>query len=100
VALGLLAVASLGVPVGLTRHWIAATSGPSATDGSRARRGAGVEPAPSASGGAYSGTWQPDHAYQPGDTVTFDGHSYRCRQGHTSQLTWEPPNVPALWLAL
>jgi hypothetical protein len=97
VALGLLAVAAVGVPVELTRHWIAATSRPSATGGSRARQGSRVEPALSAPAG---GTWQPDHAYQPGDTVTFDGRGYRCLQGHTSQITWEPPNVPALWLAL
>lgn len=101
VALGLLAVAAVGVPVELTRHWIAATSGPPATGSSRAHQGSGVGPAPSApTGGTDSGTWQPDHAYQPGDTVTFDGRGYRCLQGHTSLPTWEPPNVPALWLAL
>ena len=35
-----------------------------------------------------------------GQVVTYAGRSYQCRQAHTSLVGWEPPNVPALWLAL
>jgi hypothetical protein len=38
-------------------------------------------------------------AYTVGDEVTYNGVTYKCRQSHTSQVGWEPPNVPALWLA-
>ena len=27
----------------------------------------------------------------------YGGHTYKCLQAHTSQVGWEPPNVPALW---
>jgi hypothetical protein len=42
--------------------------------------------------------WQPNHAYAVGDLVSYGGLNYQCRQAHTSQVGWEPPNVPALWL--
>lgn len=29
--------------------------------------------------------------------MSHGGGNYRCLQGHTSLLGWEPPNVPALW---
>ncbi|MFF7856017.1 alpha-lytic protease prodomain-containing protein [Streptomyces sp. NPDC007904] len=51
----------------------------------------GEEPPP---GG---GTWSAGTVYQPGDTVTYGGATYRCLQGHQAQPGWEPPNVPALW---
>jgi chitinase len=41
--------------------------------------------------------WVAGHAYHVGDLVTYGGHTYRCIQAHTSQVGWEPPNVPALW---
>lgn len=41
--------------------------------------------------------WAAGVAYETGDTVTYDGTTYTCEQGHTSQDGWEPPNVPALW---
>ena len=44
-----------------------------------------------------SGTWVAGHAYKAGDTVTYNGVTYVCLQGHTSQVGWEPPNVPSLW---
>lgn len=44
--------------------------------------------------------WQPWTAYTIGDIVTYNGAEYECRQSHTSQPGWEPPNVPALWLPL
>lgn len=46
------------------------------------------------------GTWTPGTTYQAGDVVTYNGVSYRCIQGHTAQVGWEPPIVPALWQAV
>ncbi|MFI2609464.1 M28 family peptidase [Kitasatospora sp. NPDC018619] len=46
------------------------------------------------------GTWTPGTTYQAGDVVTYNGVSYRCLQGHTAQVGWEPPVVPALWQAV
>ncbi|WP_214411205.1 dioxygenase family protein [Sphaerisporangium fuscum] len=43
------------------------------------------------------GTWQAGHTYQAGDQVTYGGVTYRCIQGHTALVGWEPPNVPSLW---
>ncbi len=43
------------------------------------------------------GTWAAGTTYQAGDVVTYNGVSYRCLQGHTALVGWEPPNVPALW---
>ncbi|MFC8869118.1 carbohydrate-binding protein [Streptomyces sp. NPDC057148] len=43
------------------------------------------------------GTWAAGSVYQPGDTVTYGGATYRCIQGHQAYAGWEPPNVPALW---
>ncbi|MEV8595699.1 alpha-lytic protease prodomain-containing protein [Streptomyces sp. NPDC052012] len=54
--------------------------------------GGGEEPPPP--GG---GTWAAGTVYQPGDTVTYGGATYRCLQAHQAQPGWEPPNVPALW---
>jgi chitodextrinase len=45
-------------------------------------------------------TWVANHAYKIGDTVTYNGRSYRCLQSHTSLVGWEPPNVGALWQAI
>jgi beta-glucanase (GH16 family) len=45
-------------------------------------------------------TWAPNVWYAIGATVTYNGVSYRCQQAHTSQVGWEPPNVPALWVRL
>src|SRR5215470_3354180 len=42
-------------------------------------------------------TWQPNTAYAVGALVMFNGVEYKCIQAHTSQVGWEPPNVPALW---
>ncbi|MFE1317353.1 M28 family peptidase [Kitasatospora phosalacinea] len=51
-------------------------------------------------GGTGSGTWAAGVAYNVGDTVTYNGVSYRCLQAHTSQSTWTPDVVPALWQRL
>jgi chitinase len=42
--------------------------------------------------------WEPNHAYQVGQLVTYNGVTYKCWQAHTSLVTWEPPNTPALWI--
>jgi predicted carbohydrate-binding protein with CBM5 and CBM33 domain len=47
-----------------------------------------------------TGTWKAGTAYKIGDVVTYNGISYRCRQAHTALVGWEPPNAPALWLAV
>src|SRR6516162_3973103 len=41
--------------------------------------------------------WQPNTSYAVGALVTFNGQEFKCIQAHTSQVGWEPPNVPALW---
>ena len=41
--------------------------------------------------------WQPDTDYATGAECTYEGRTYTCLQGHTSQAGWEPPNVPSLW---
>jgi chitinase len=44
--------------------------------------------------------WAPNTAYAVGARVTYQGVLYECRQAHTSLVTWEPPNTPALWLVI
>ncbi|WP_327089181.1 alpha-lytic protease prodomain-containing protein [Nonomuraea sp. NBC_01738] len=46
------------------------------------------------------GTWAAGTSYAAGAQVTYGGATYRCLQGHTAQVGWEPPNVPALWQRL
>lgn len=41
--------------------------------------------------------WTAGEHYSVGEEVSFQGLDYRCRQSHTSQSDWEPPNVYALW---
>jgi chitodextrinase len=41
--------------------------------------------------------WQPNVAYTVGALVSYNTVTYKCLQSHTSQVGWEPPNVPALW---
>jgi hypothetical protein len=55
--------------------------------------------APRATPTSGGNAWAPGVAYSVGTVVTYGGSSYSCRQAHTSQVGWEPPNVPALWLA-
>ncbi len=56
-----------------------------------------VVPAGAAPARADRGAWAPNVAYAVNDTVTYGGSTYKCLQAHTSQIGWEPPNVPALW---
>lgn len=41
--------------------------------------------------------WQPDTDYATGAECTYEGNTYTCLQGHTSQTGWEPLHAPALW---
>lgn len=42
--------------------------------------------------------WNSDGvAYAVGDRVRWQGKLYKCVQAHTSQESWEPSEVPALW---
>jgi chitinase len=56
-----------------------------------------TSPTPSPSGSSQYPAWQANHFYNVGDRVSYGGHNYQCIQAHTSQVGWEPPNVPALW---
>jgi len=42
-------------------------------------------------------TWTPGVAYTVGDSASYNGLYYQCRQAHTAQVGWEPPKVYALW---
>ena len=44
-------------------------------------------------------TWVAWYVYKINDIVTYipNGLKYKCIQAHTSQPTWTPPAVPALW---
>ena len=41
--------------------------------------------------------WAVGESYYIGDIRSYDGQLYKCRQSHTSQEGYEPPNAPALW---
>ncbi|MBX9032681.1 carbohydrate-binding protein [Gordonibacter massiliensis (ex Traore et al. 2017)] len=43
--------------------------------------------------------WEAGENYEAGQVVRFGG-LYRCAQAHASQDGWEPPSVPALWIAI
>jgi hypothetical protein len=47
-----------------------------------------------------TGEWKVGVAYKINDVVMYLGKKYKCRQSHTSQVGWQPPNVPALWLLI
>ncbi|MGH7669198.1 MAG: carbohydrate-binding protein, partial [Gemmatimonadaceae bacterium] len=44
--------------------------------------------------------WAPGVAYAVGDSASYNGLYYRCRQAHTAQPGREPPNAPTLWARL
>ena len=41
--------------------------------------------------------WAADTSYALNARVRYGEKLYKCVQAHTSQIGWEPPNVPALW---
>lgn len=59
-----------------------------------------ASPSPSVSTTPSEAAWAPGVAYKVGQIVTYAGKRYQCRQAHTSIVSWEPPNVLALWLPL
>ncbi len=44
--------------------------------------------------------WEVNTKYEVGDRRRHDGKVYKCLQAHTSQVGWEPPAVPALWVVI
>ena len=44
--------------------------------------------------------WEADTKYAAGDRRRYGGKVYKCLQAHTSQVGWEPPAVPALWVVV
>ena len=45
--------------------------------------------------------WAAGVTYRTGDEVTYEGKTYKCRQGHSSIRSWEPSIYTlALWLPL
>jgi hypothetical protein len=47
-----------------------------------------------------AGEWAANVNYKIDDEVMYQGTIYRCRQAHRSQVGWEPPAAPALWLEI
>lgn len=45
----------------------------------------------------YYPAWAENTAYTVGYKVTYNGRLWRVVQAHTSQVGWEPTNVPAMW---
>lgn len=43
--------------------------------------------------------WNPVGTYSAGDKVTYNGRTYVCLQGHTSNPTWQPGAAHSLWQA-
>ena len=41
--------------------------------------------------------WIAGETVTTGDVRSYDGIDYTCLQGHTTQVGWHPPAVPALW---
>lgn len=56
----------------------------------------GTAPDPDPDPGDYP-AWVPGEAVATNDLRSWQGVLYRCVQGHTTQVGWEPPAVPALW---
>lgn len=44
--------------------------------------------------------WAAGQAVVIGDLRAYNGATWRCIQGHTTQSDWSPPVVPALWTML
>lgn len=42
--------------------------------------------------------WEVDISYAAGERIKYNSKLYRCLQAHTSQIGWEPPLTPALWV--
>lgn len=44
--------------------------------------------------------WSVGKAHAVNDRVQYNGILYKCVQAHTSQASWPPDAVPALWVAV
>jgi len=44
--------------------------------------------------------WIEGEKVRLGESRSYDGKGYECRQDHVTQAGWEPPNVPALWVVI
>jgi Carbohydrate-binding module family 5/12 len=44
--------------------------------------------------------WARGVHYAVGDSASYNGLYYQCRQAHTAQIGWEPPKVYALWFRI
>jgi hypothetical protein len=44
-----------------------------------------------------AGAWAAGINVTVGQTYTYGGSSWKVVQAHTTQVGWEPPNVPSLW---
>lgn len=44
--------------------------------------------------------WEAGLNVSVGEQYTYQGTTYEVTQAHTTQVGWEPPNVPALWNAI
>ena len=59
--------------------------------------GLGVLLVPQQASAQCNAAWAPNVFYGVGAKVSYSSRNYTCQQAHTSQVGWEPPNVPALW---
>ncbi|XP_055337064.1 streptogrisin-C-like isoform X2 [Paramacrobiotus metropolitanus] len=56
-------------------------------------------PAPAGSSGGSSSEWAVGKTFNVGDLCTFEGQTFKCRQGHRVDApNWTPPNTLNLWL--
>ena len=44
--------------------------------------------------------WAAEAEVQEGSCVQYEDKVYRCRQGHTTQIGWEPDKAPAMWAVI
>jgi predicted chitinase len=47
---------------------------------------------------ALAPAWVANKAYATNTLASYGGIDYKCITGHTSQVGWEPPAVPSLWV--
>lgn len=45
----------------------------------------------------FADEWDVNVEYAKDDVRRYDSKLWRCVQGHTSQIGWEPPNAASLW---
>ncbi|HAH63460.1 MAG TPA: hypothetical protein DCL73_15345 [Treponema sp.] len=76
------------------------SSGSDTGSGTGSETGSGSGSGDSSGSGTVTGkAWTIGTYYAVGDTCVYDGILYTCRIANTAIATWEPPAVPALWVA-